>query len=131
MRASALLFLSFFAPFAHGQDTLRVMAYNLLHFPDPVPAGRADTLAHILAWHPVDILICEEMRTAEGAQSVLDDALNVDGTDRFSMAEFVVQQKVLGYQRIKLKIGRGRDIAYVAAARDALGSMLTRSGGHP
>ncbi len=38
-----------------------------------------------------------------------------------ALAEFVVQQKALGYQRIKLKIGRGRDIAYVAAARDALG----------
>ena len=38
-----------------------------------------------------------------------------------ALAEFVVQQKALGYKRIKLKIGRGRDIAYVAAARAALG----------
>lgn len=38
-----------------------------------------------------------------------------------ALAEFVVQQKALGYKRIKLKIGRGRDIAYVAAARGALG----------
>jgi o-succinylbenzoate synthase len=38
-----------------------------------------------------------------------------------ALAEFVVQQKALGYGRIKLKIGRGRDITYVAAARDALG----------
>lgn len=92
MRLTHLLLLSLTAMCAPAQDTLRVMAYNLLHFPDPVPAGRTDTLAHILAWHPVDILICEEMRTAEGAQSVLDEALNVNGTGRFSMAEFIVQQ---------------------------------------
>ncbi len=87
-----LVLLPFFAPFTQAQDTLRVMAYNLLHFPDPVPAGKVDTLAHILAWHPVDILICEEVKTAEGAQSVLDSALNVNGTDRFSMATYVSQQ---------------------------------------
>ncbi len=92
MRIPHLLLLALFAPFATAQDSLRVMAYNLLHFPDPVPEGRADTLAHILAWHPVDILITAEMRTAEGAQSVLDEALNVNGVDRFSMATFVEQQ---------------------------------------
>ncbi|MEO8591086.1 MAG: hypothetical protein ABI432_17030 [Flavobacteriales bacterium] len=92
MRGLTFSLIVLVLPAAHAQDTLRVMAYNLLHFPDPVPEGRADTLAHILSWHPVDILITEEMRTAEGAQSVLDDALNVNGTDRFSMAEFVSQQ---------------------------------------
>jgi o-succinylbenzoate synthase len=38
-----------------------------------------------------------------------------------ALADFVLEQKALGYKRIKLKIGRGRDIAYVAAAREALG----------
>ena len=96
-----LLFIStlvLVASLTSAQDSLRVMAYNLLHFPDPVPAGRADTLAKILAWHPVDILICEEMRTAEGAQLVLDDGLNVNGVDRFSMATYVTQQSDPGEQ---------------------------------
>ncbi len=92
MRLPHLVSLLLCASFATAQDSLRVMAYNLLHFPDPVPEGRADTLAHILAWHPVDILICEEIRTEAGAQSVLDDALNVNGIDRFSMAQYVEQQ---------------------------------------
>lgn len=39
------------------------------------------------------------------------------------LAEFVLEQQALGYQRIKLKIGRGRDLAYVAAARAALGDF--------
>lgn len=66
--------------------TLRVMDYNLLNFPEPNPPGKADTLAKIIAHHPVDLLICEEIRTAAGAQNVLDQALNVDGETRFSMA---------------------------------------------
>jgi o-succinylbenzoate synthase len=41
-----------------------------------------------------------------------------------ALAEFVLEQQALGYQRIKLKIGRGRDLTYVAAARAALGANM-------
>jgi o-succinylbenzoate synthase len=41
-----------------------------------------------------------------------------------ALADFVLEQQALGYQRIKLKIGRGRDLTYVAAARAALGSSM-------
>ncbi len=37
-----------------------------------------------------------------------------------ALAEFVLEQEALGYKRIKLKIGPGRDVAFVAAARAAL-----------
>ncbi|HEY0976898.1 MAG TPA: endonuclease/exonuclease/phosphatase family protein [Flavobacteriales bacterium] len=73
----------------HAQSVIRVMDYNLLNFPQPVPAGRADTLRKILAHHPVDLLIVEEIRSAAGAASVLTGALNVNGEDRFSAAPFV------------------------------------------
>jgi o-succinylbenzoate synthase len=36
------------------------------------------------------------------------------------LAEFVLEQEALGYKRIKLKIGPGRDVAFVTAARAAL-----------
>lgn len=69
-----------------AQTILRVMDYNLLNFPEPNPAGKEDTLAKILAHHPVDLLICQEVRTEAGAQLVLDQSLNVNGETRFSMA---------------------------------------------
>lgn len=69
-----------------------MMSYNLLNFPDPNPYGKADTLADILAWHPVDLLIAEEIHDLSGAEQVLNDALNVNGVGRFSMATFVPQQ---------------------------------------
>ncbi|MCB9169198.1 MAG: hypothetical protein H6594_02480 [Flavobacteriales bacterium] len=75
-----------------GQTTFRMMAYNLLNFPDPNPAGKQDTLAKVLAYHPVDLLVCEEVKTAAGADLVLNEALNVNGVDRFSLAPYVPQQ---------------------------------------
>ncbi|NJK42859.1 MAG: o-succinylbenzoate synthase [Pleurocapsa sp. SU_196_0] len=38
-----------------------------------------------------------------------------------ALAEFVTEQKALGYRRLKLKIGRGRDVQFVKAAREAIG----------
>ncbi len=37
-----------------------------------------------------------------------------------ALADFVLEQEALGYKRIKLKIGPGRDVAFVTAARAAL-----------
>jgi O-succinylbenzoate synthase len=37
-----------------------------------------------------------------------------------ALAEFVLEQEAMGYKRIKLKIGPGRDVAFVSAARAAL-----------
>ncbi len=41
-----------------------------------------------------------------------------------ALADFVLEQQKMGYKRIKLKIGRGRDLAFIAAARAALGSDM-------
>lgn len=85
-RIILLAALSATCPPFQAQTILRVMDYNLLNFPEPNPAGKEDTLAKILAYHPVDLLICQEVRTEAGAQLVLDQSLNVNGETRFSMA---------------------------------------------
>lgn len=74
---------------SHAQSVLRVMDYNLLNFPLGQPAGRADTLRKILAYRPVDLLVCQEVRTADGAASILSQALNAGGVNRFSAAPYV------------------------------------------
>ena len=72
-----------------GQETLRVMAYNLLNFPDPVPAGRADTFANIASYAAPDLLLVCELKTASGADQLLNKGLNVDGTTNWRRADFV------------------------------------------
>lgn len=76
---------------AVAQTTLRVMTYNLLAFPEPVPAGRQDTLARIVAHAQPDLLLVQEVRTLAGANLVLNDALNTGGVTRFSRADWVPQ----------------------------------------
>lgn len=75
-----------------AQTTIRVMSYNLLVFPEPVPAGREDTLRKILQHHPIDLLLVQELRSQTGADLILDHALNQGGTTRFSQATYITQQ---------------------------------------
>ncbi len=73
---------------AQPDETLRVMAYNLLNFPDPVPAGRADTFKTIFDASLPDLILVCELKTAAGAESLLSNALNADGGGTYRRADF-------------------------------------------
>lgn len=68
------------------------MSYNILNFPEPNPVGKEDTLAKILAYHPVDLLLVQEIRFENGVDLLLDHALNVNGETRFNSATWVPMQ---------------------------------------
>jgi endonuclease/exonuclease/phosphatase family metal-dependent hydrolase len=61
-------------------DTLRVMVYNILQFPDPVPAGRSDTLRNIIEDIQPQLLMVNELKSVAGSNAILDDALNAGGS---------------------------------------------------
>lgn len=75
-----------------AQSPIRLMSYNLLNFPEPNPAGKEDTLASILAFHPVDLLLVQEMRFQTGVDLILNNSLNINGETRFSPATWVPMQ---------------------------------------
>jgi len=75
-----------------AQSPIRIMSYNLLNFPEPNPAGKEDTLASILAYHPVDLLLVQEMRFQTGVDLILNNSLNINGETRFSAATWVPMQ---------------------------------------
>ena len=76
---------------------LRVMAYNLLNFPNGKScgtsnhnlSGRADTLRTILAYERPDVLLVNELQTEAGADSVLAVALRWPGAPQYARAAFV------------------------------------------
>ncbi len=77
-------------------DTIRVMTYNVLNFPDGrndcsnnlrVP-NRQDTLAKVINYTLPDIFIANEVQTLEGAQAILHGAMNSNGRSNYRMAEF-------------------------------------------
>jgi hypothetical protein len=85
---------------AQSMDTLRLMSYNLLNFPNGrddcgtnvvVPA-RWDSLRLICDYVAPDVLMVCELQTEAGADSILRRALNVNGKTSYRRANFVLNQ---------------------------------------
>lgn len=89
MRKGFLIGLFLFAlSNAVGQDTIRVMYYNLLNFPSVSPE-RVTYLRKIIAYSQPDILVVNELLSAEGSDLILNEALNVGGVTHFEAATYV------------------------------------------
>lgn len=78
-------------------DTIKVMTYNLLNFPDGrndcgpsnlVITNRVDTLAKIIQYALPDIFIANEVQNTAGATLVLNRAMNVNGRTNYRTATF-------------------------------------------
>lgn len=71
-----------------AQDTIRIMYYNLLRFPDESPE-RINFLRQIVGYAQPDILVVNELLSEEGADAILEDGLNVWGEDKYMAATYV------------------------------------------
>ena len=98
-----LLFLFFFLflpqLFAFAQsDTVSIVSYNLLNFPEgrtdcgnnTLVPNRADTLRKVLNYLKPDIFVACEIQTEAGADSVLTRSLNVQGQTNYASATYNV-----------------------------------------
>jgi endonuclease/exonuclease/phosphatase family metal-dependent hydrolase len=74
--------------FSQTTDTIRVMSYNLLKFPD-VNAGRIADLKIVLQEALPDILVVCEITSSSGANAVQSDALNENGITHYEKASYV------------------------------------------
>ena len=82
-------------------DTLRVMSYNLLNFPNgrddcgasnTVVPNRWDSLANINTYLNPDILLVCELQNSAGADSILSRSLNINGETKYMAASFIPNQ---------------------------------------
>lgn len=82
-------------------ETLKVMTYNLLNFPDgrddcgsenTVIPARWDTLRKIVQYVQPDILLVCELQNEMGADLILSNALNVFGKSNYARADFILNQ---------------------------------------
>lgn len=82
------------------EDTLRIISYNLLNYPNgrndcgpnTVVPARWDTLANIMTYVQPDIIMVCELQNEIGADSILNRALNVNGVSHYAAANFVANQ---------------------------------------
>lgn len=76
---------------ATGQETLNVMFYNLLEFPEAPPANRPVILKNILDSYLPDLFMVCELESEQGANTILDTSLQT-ADNRYARAEFVSNQ---------------------------------------
>lgn len=88
------LFLSYSAQ--SQTETLSIVAYNVLNFPDgrddcgtnTVVPNRADTLRKVLSYLKPDIFVACEIQTEAGADSILTRSLNANGATNYQSAQY-------------------------------------------
>lgn len=84
----SFLLLSFFISVAvFSQESLKVMYYNLLTFPQTQP-DRIDTLKKITGYVQPDIFVVNELNSFSGGVQILNNALNTNGIQYYSSAVF-------------------------------------------
>lgn len=97
MNKMTLLVCLFLFSLGNAQtDTLTIVAYNVLNFPDgrndcsnnTLVPNRADTLRKVLSYIQPDIFVACEIQTEAGADSILTRALNVNGNTNFTSAQW-------------------------------------------
>lgn len=71
-----------------AQETIRAMFYNILDFPEAIPPERPEILGEIIDEIQPDIFMVCELQSEEGADMILETALNKHG-DIYARAPFI------------------------------------------
>jgi len=87
-RFYTVVFSLCFLSSAFSQDTLTVMTYNILNYPNINPTRYNDL--KVIADHvKPDIFICSELTSNNGATMILDNSLNTGSINYYSRATFM------------------------------------------
>ena len=81
------VFLISFSTLGKAQDTLTVMAYNILNYPSS-NVSKADTLKPIIQLVKPDIFMITELTSFTGVSTIMNSALNVDGVTSYQNATY-------------------------------------------
>lgn len=104
-KITAVLMLIFsLAGFGQGEETISIMYYNILNFPD-INSSRISYLTTIAQHVQPDILVVSELTSLSGSNSILNDALNVGAINYYSAAMYVDSpddERMLYYNSQKL-----------------------------
>jgi len=84
---SSIILSLLFLNILYSQDTLKLTYYNILNFPSQ-QQDRVDTLRKIIDFIQPDIFVVNELTSFNGAMLIKNNALNVNGLDRYSNALF-------------------------------------------
>ena len=82
----SLLIVSFSIQIKAQDETLKVLSYNLLNYPNPeIPVDyRADTLKKIIDYYTPDLFLMQELKSSTGFLFILNNVFNTDGVDFYA-----------------------------------------------
>ena len=78
-----------FSLFLPAQNTLKVMSYNILTFPEAGGIDRVDTLQKILDYYQPDLFLIQELKSEQGLIDIVN-SMNVD-LGNFASGDYVEQ----------------------------------------
>ncbi|MFT4601573.1 MAG: exonuclease III [Arenicella sp.] len=84
----SMIWMLSFSAFSQSTDTVSVMVYNLLKFPQ-VNASRVSLLKNIVQESLPDILMVCELTSSSGGSAVLNDCLNQNGISYYDKSNYV------------------------------------------
>lgn len=94
---------------ALGQQTVRMMSYNLLNFPTGNLAGREDTLRTIIDHVRPDLFLIQELKNDSGLQLIVDRSFeNLPGN--YAAATFLPQQSGSGDFKLQQSLVYNADL---------------------
>lgn len=89
MRVLQVLGLLILTHIANAQnESITIAAYNLLNYPNVKPE-RISSLATIVQGIQPDVFLVTELNSEAGANSILSEALNVNGEDKYAAPSFI------------------------------------------
>jgi endonuclease/exonuclease/phosphatase family metal-dependent hydrolase len=90
VRFRAAILLAFWAGAATAQvDTLRIATYNLLKFPFNNGSGRVPYFRTVIRALQPDILVVQELQSAQGLLTFLNEAMNPNQSNVYGSAPYV------------------------------------------
>lgn len=84
----SFILLSSSAFILRAQDTLTIMAYNILNYPNQV-STRYNDLKEIISYVKPDVVLCNEVWTSSGANLLLTNSFNTGSVNYYAKANFV------------------------------------------
>lgn len=93
-----------FSSFGQGAETISIMYYNILNFPN-INSSRISYLTTIAQHVQPDVLVVSELTSLAGSNTILNDALNVGAINYYSAAMYIDSpddERMLYYNSQKL-----------------------------
>ena len=120
-QAAAALALAFLIGHATPAHALRLVTWNIIDYPNTILSSRQPNLRTVVAAMDPDLIIVQELKSQDGADSLLANVLNVVHPGQWAATLFFpTTESAMFYKTAKLTVTFGGGAIATAGPRDVL-----------